>query len=153
MITALDVANTFISKSKEENVDITPMKLQKLIYIMYKNYLQRTNRKLFSDKFEVWKYGPVVPSVYQAFKEYRSNAITDYYYSSPDTYSTVKMNKNKNFDDVFKGVWNKYSELDGVYLSQLTHRKETAWSLADKRKDLYLADNDIIRESEYEIAV
>ena len=70
MITALDVANTFLARAKKEKIDISPMKLQKLIYILYKNYLKETKKKLFSDKFEVWKYGPVISEVYQALTGY-----------------------------------------------------------------------------------
>ena len=36
MITALDVANTFLDRAKKEKIDISPMKLQKLVYILYK---------------------------------------------------------------------------------------------------------------------
>ena len=35
MITALDVANTFLERANKEKIDITPMKLQKLIYLLY----------------------------------------------------------------------------------------------------------------------
>ena len=44
MITALDVANTFLARAKKEKIDISPMKLQKLIYILYKNYLKETKK-------------------------------------------------------------------------------------------------------------
>ena len=69
MITALDVANTFLERANKEKIDITPMKLQKLIYLLYKNYLKDTRSKLFWDGFEVWQYGPVIPSVYAAFQQ------------------------------------------------------------------------------------
>lgn len=58
MITALDVANTFLDRAKKEKIDISPMKLQKLIYILYKVYLQKNGFKLFEERFEVWQYGP-----------------------------------------------------------------------------------------------
>lgn len=80
MITALNVANTFLARAKQDNVDVTPMKLQRLIYIFYKEYLKKTNEKLFEEKFEVWKYGPVLSDVYYAFQKYRANAIDDFYY-------------------------------------------------------------------------
>lgn len=53
MITALDVANTFLARAKKEKIDISPMKLQKLIYILYKNYLKETkkNYSLINLKF------------------------------------------------------------------------------------------------------
>lgn len=122
MITALDVANTFIERANKEKVDITPMKLQKLIYILYKNYLKDTRSKLFWETFEVWQYGPVVPSVYGAFKQYRSNAIRNYHLNSEGKYSTVSF-QNPNFKRNFERVWEKYRDLDGIFISQLTQGK------------------------------
>ena len=37
----LAVANTFLQYAKRDNISVTPMKLQKLIYILYKTYLQK----------------------------------------------------------------------------------------------------------------
>lgn len=151
MITALDVANTFLVRAKKENVDISPMKLQKLIYILYKTYLKTTRKKLFSDYFEVWKYGPVISGVYQVFKKYRSNKITEFYKNDDGSYNTVKLNNNPYFDDAFNKVWDKYCRIDGIYLSQLTHQEGTAWFKADKRSDQFLNDREIFEEKEYEI--
>ena len=152
MITALDVANTFLAKAKKEKIDISPMKLQKLIYILYKNYLNETQKKLFPDKFEVWKYGPVISDVYQAFKKYRSNRITDFYLNNDGSYNTVE-SENNSFKKIFDKVWDKYCRIDGIYLSQLTHQKNTAWSKADERNDPFLDDHDIFEEEEYEIVI
>lgn len=153
MITALDVANTFLKQAQEDNIDISPMKLQKLIYILYKTYLKENRKKLFLDRFEVWKYGPVISDVYQVFKKYRANKITDFYKLPDGSYNTVMINSNSTFDRTFQAVWNKYCRIDGIYLSQLTHQKDTAWSKADKRNEMYLSDNDIYNEEEYEIDV
>lgn len=153
MITALDVANTFLSKAQKDKIDISPMKLQKLIYILYKTYLKETRKRLFSEKFEVWQYGPVIPEVYNVFKKYRANKITDFYTEPDGSYNTVRLNNNPNFDNAFNKVWNKYCRIDGIYLSQLTHQKNTAWSKADKRNDLFLSDKDIFEEEEYKIAI
>ncbi|HEM3629352.1 TPA: DUF4065 domain-containing protein [Streptococcus suis] len=153
MITALDVANTFLERAKKEKIDISPMKLQKLIYILYKVYLQRNGLKLFEERFEVWQYGPVISSVYQVFKKFRSNRITEYYLNVDGTYNTVRFHHNLRFDNAFEFVWEKYKQIDGVYLSQLTHQPDTAWSKADQRGDLYLDDQEIHEEGEYQLAI
>lgn len=150
MITALDVANTFLERAKKEKVDISPMKLQKLIYILYKNYLKDTRSKLFLDSFEVWQYGPVIPSVYNAFKGYRSNAIQSYYTNSEGKYSTVSF-QNPTFERAFEKVWQKYRDLDGIFLSQLTHQENTAWSKANANNIPVLNDSDIYSEKEYNV--
>lgn len=149
MISALDVANSFLERAKKENIDITPMKLQKLIYILYKNYLKTTKNRLFSDQFEVWQYGPVVPSVYDKFKQYRYNSIKKYYEYEPGKYSTVSFD-NLIFKENFDKVWEKYKKLDGIFLSNLTHGKDTAWSQAVVDNRNVLSDKDIYLESEYD---
>lgn len=153
MITALNVANTFIARAKEDGIDVTPMKLQKLIYIFYKTYLKRTKTRLFSDFFEVWQYGPVIDKVYQAFKSYRSNAITDFYYDDEkkSEYTTVALKKGSDFLEIFNEVWEKYGQFDGIYLSMLTHQANTAWSKADAKNLPLLSDGDIIEEEDYDV--
>lgn len=41
MVSALAVGNTIFKRAKTDNIDITPMKLQKLIYIVYKSYYKK----------------------------------------------------------------------------------------------------------------
>lgn len=60
MVTALNIANAILYKGFNEGVDLTPMKLQRLLYLTYKEFYKRTNTLLFDEKFEVWKYGAVV---------------------------------------------------------------------------------------------
>lgn len=98
-------------------------------------------------------YGPVVSSVYQVFKKFRSNRITEYYLNADGTYNTVRFHNNIRFDNAFEFVWEKYKQLDGVYLSQLTHQPDTAWSKADQRGDMYLDDQEIHEEEEYQFAI
>ena len=68
MVTALNIANAILYKGFNEGVDITPMKLQGLLYLTYKEFYKRTNTLLFDEKFEVWMYGPVVRSVNTALR-------------------------------------------------------------------------------------
>ena len=79
MITALDVSNNILKRGFDDDIDITPMKLQKMLYFVYRKYLQETGKSLFNERFETWKYGPVLSSVYYGFKKYGSNSIRDYY--------------------------------------------------------------------------
>lgn len=147
MINALHVGNSILKRAFNENLDITPMKLQKLIYFLYRDYLQETERPLFSERFETWKFGPVLPSVYEAFKKYGSNAIRDYA-KEPDGKSilVVKEESSPAFKRIADVVWDQYKGYDGIYLSSITHRPGTAWSKAAKKQGMYLSDEDIRAE-------
>ena len=149
MPNALTIANTILSMAFSEAKDITPMKLQKLIYFIYKRYLQITQQPLFSERFEVWQYGPVLSSVYEEFKSYGSNHIKKYYISGDGKAWIINMDMNEEFSDAFNFVWSKYADLDGIFLSSLTHKINSAWHKALKNEMVFLADNDIKEEDWY----
>ena len=51
-------------------VECTQLKLQKLVYLCFADYLCETDKKLFTDKIYAFKYGPVVDSIYKEYKKY-----------------------------------------------------------------------------------
>lgn len=145
MVSALNVGNNILKRGFSENIDITPMKLQKLIYLVYKKYYQDTKKVLFSEPFEVWKYGPVVRSVYDEFKHYGANAIKKY--AEEDDGSVLIVNENRSdFRLALDYVWDKYKFFDGIRLSEMTHQKDTAWWKAAKEDKAYLSNKDILAE-------
>ncbi|QEW10022.1 DUF4065 domain-containing protein [Streptococcus sp. LPB0220] len=149
MISALDVANTFLDRAKSEDIDITPMKLQKLIYIFYKDYLKETQEKLFDERFETWQYGPVLRSVYNVFKKYRANHIKEFYYFENNKYSTIALPAGSVVKKIFDNVWKTYGMIDGIRLSEMTHQPGTAWYKANINDEPYLEDSNIFQEEPY----
>lgn len=148
MVTALNVANNILKRGFAENIDISPMKLQKLTYLVYKKYYQNVGQPLFPDRFEVWKYGPVVRDIYEAFKSYKSNAIRQYHKESDGSIIIVDEDKSPQFTLAINETWNKYKKYGGIPLSTMTHQNGTAWYKAAVRKDTYLSDTDIKDERE-----
>ena len=146
MISAVTVANNFIRKGKEESIAITPLKLQKLVYFLYKEYLKKTGEKLFSEQFETWKYGPVLPSIYTEFSTYGDDAIKSFAQDSQGNSYVVE--EKGQFKESFEYVWTTYKDYSGLTLSSLTHRSETAWSKAKAEERQYLKDEEIIDEPE-----
>ena len=147
MVTALNVGNSILERVFTENVDITPMKLQKMIYFVYRDYLQQTNKSLFDERFETWKYGPVLPSVYEKFKKYGANAIRSYAVEG-DGKTVLVINEDGSpiFKRILDNVWGASKNYDGIYLSSLTHMQGSAWSKAAENKKMYLSDEDIKME-------
>ena len=148
MVTALNVANNMLRRAFTEDIAVSPMKLQKLLYFTYKHYLKSTNgTPLFAERFEVWKYGPVLPTVYSEFKHFGSRKIKDYTYSrdgrawSADESTSIFISNALNF------VWQKYKSFDGIALSILTHKEDSAWAVAYNASSFFLDDKDILKES------
>jgi len=132
MYSPQEVANYFLKKGKTEQKEITPMKLQKLLYFAHGWYLAETGKPLLNETIEVWKYGPVVSSIYEFFKSYGNDPIQNYVeYISPSGSSfyqpTLKAN-NKEVLDILDGVWYIYSDFSARTLSNMTHEEGTPWS-------------------------
>ena len=132
---ALTIARYFIEKSGGTK---TPLQLNKLAYIAHGWCLAIYDRPLIVEDIEAWKYGPVVPEMYYAFKKYGGN---------PVPYMKVEDVKSINEDDrrLLDRVFDEYGKYNGVQLSAMTHQKGTPWT--ETRKFWRFGANVIIRNS------
>lgn len=149
MVSAISVGNSILRRGFAEDIDITPMKLQKLTYIVYKEYLKKTGNALFNERFEVWKYGPVLRSIYDAFKSRKANAIKAYAVEADGAVYLVNEDASTVFKAILDYVWDKYKYYDGIVLSQMTHRNGTAWYKAAIENRTFLTDEEIKIEEEF----
>ena len=126
---AVVVANYFVDRGKDDKKKIEGLlKLVKLVYIAHGWHLGLTEKQLIREDVEAWKYGPVVRSVYDAFKECGKRTITK-------TVTTGMIEEMRGIDDLaddntiqfLEKIWKFYREFSGVQLSQLTHKKGTPW--------------------------
>jgi uncharacterized phage-associated protein len=96
---ALDVARYIINYSNRMGYGISNMKLQKLLYFIQAKFVAFTEKKkpCFIEEIEAWEFGPVVPEVYQAFKQYGSSSIpaVKKYYEVNDDWKMIE----KNYDE------------------------------------------------------
>jgi uncharacterized phage-associated protein len=152
---AVVVANEIIKLANAENHEITPLKLQKILYLANGISYKRRHSKLVDESFEAWEYGPVVRSVYELYKNFKGNNITapqngtvqvpsvsgNQYSFVPS--STVKVNN----DDlaVIKEAWNSAKDLDAYTLSAWSHNNNSPWDKAYNAtpRQVYISDADI----------
>jgi uncharacterized phage-associated protein len=130
------IANYFINKGIEEDQQVTPMQVLKLVYISYGWYIGLSGNLLFEEKVEAWTYGPVVPSVYYRFKAYGRNTID----KPSEEGGRIDDEETAKFLDK---IWSKYSSLSGLQLSELTHRDDTPWKKAINRNSKYIDPNQV----------
>lgn len=146
MVSTQIVANTFLYYGFEECIKISPMKLQKLIYFLFKQYAQKTNQQLFSEQFETWRYGPVLPSVYYEFSSFGSAPITKFARDAQGKVHILNVSSSKELNEAWSIVWNKYKYCSGSELSGITHQPGSAWSKAKDKQQPVLSYEDIINE-------
>jgi uncharacterized phage-associated protein len=66
---ASSVAHYTLKYARDRGIEITNLKLQKLLFFCYGWYLATKGEKLFDDPFEAWPKGP---AVYDTWSEFRS---------------------------------------------------------------------------------
>src|SRR6266478_7178139 len=72
---ARGVANLLLDLADQQSTPVTNLVLQKLLYFAHARFLIATEKPLLTGYFEAWRYGPVHPAVYQAFRDAREAAI------------------------------------------------------------------------------
>lgn len=105
--TAMEISSYFINKN------VSPLKLQKLLYYSQLWFFVKNKKYLFSDQISAWIFGPVVYNVWSNFR----------FIKRTDIIPTHKAN-NVNLDNIINhldDVWNAYGHLDGSQLVELTH--------------------------------
>ncbi len=160
---ALAVANWFLDRGSADHADLSPMKLQKLIYFAHGWSLAINDVPLIQEFPEAWDYGPVIPSVYHEFKKFGGNPITQKA-TKLDADGALKLQnllrvkfvEPKITDDqeaerLLAKIWEVYGKLTGIQLSNMTHAKDGAWykayhELAQGRRGVDIPDNLIKAE-------
>lgn len=127
------VADTLIHLSRERNIDITNLKLQKLLYYAQAWNLVFTEKPLFNAAIEAWVHRPVVPNVFRRFKDYRWNTIDAQIAPLKDETLVAHLNE----------VLDTYGNLGATQLERLTHR-ELPWQEARKGYPMDASSNEVI---------
>lgn len=118
---ALNVANFFIEVSSRENEpDLTNLKLQKILYFAQGICLARFGIPLFEEEVEAWNYGPVVKNVYHSFKHCGAFPITIFD-------SAESSNIPEETQKFLTEIWGEYAKYSASYLVEETHRPGTPW--------------------------
>ena len=115
------IANYFIELNNKTEHLLDLMKLLKLSYIAHGFSLGILEEELSNELAEAWKYGPVFPSIYYAFKDQNP-------YNIENPKLKVKQNVfKKEEENIIKQTFASYGKLDGWKLSLLTHQEHTPW--------------------------
>lgn len=76
MVGIKKVISYFLSLVREEEGDVmTNLRLQKLLYYAQAFHLAMNDEPLFKNKIEAWVYGPVVPDVFNKYKDNEDGII------------------------------------------------------------------------------
>lgn len=121
MPTAQATADYLIWLAANENRDepeyLTPLQLQKLLFYVQGWSWAEFGRPFFSDEIQAWKAGPVVPSVYDRYKDQGRNLPI----ISESTPHIPELSDEERAH--IHAVWDAYKNYSGIALSEISHRE------------------------------
>lgn len=130
----IDIAKYILSKTK-----CTQLKLQKLVYLCFADYLCDTGKELFTDPIYAFKYGPVVDTVYEKYKKYGYKPIDEEKKDIDTTVSEMPAKSRILFAEdgtekiiSIDSTLKRYGYLTVGKLVELTHKASTPWTKTPK---------------------
>ena len=123
MYPVLELAKYIVVKCINDQHPISNLQLQKILYYIQRNFLQKTGNAAFSESIEAWPFGPVVPEVYYYFCGAGSMPIT--LCESPNKKVLDLISKNKHEID---SIVERKRMLNPWDLVAETHKLEGAWA-------------------------
>ena len=141
MLTCFDVAKYFLSLcNDEESGDlISNLKIQKLVYYAQGFSLAINNKPLFKEKIQAWTHGPVVPELYNKYKDYGSGAL-------PSTNLDIDFDKFSDEDkELLDDVYDVYGQFSAWKLRNMTH-EEAPWKSSYQPGKSNEISNEKLRE-------
>lgn len=154
---AIAVANYFIDNYSSAK-DLTPLKLQKLVYLSHAWHLALEDSPLVEDEsVEAWQYGPVFSSLYHELKGHGSRSVrelaTDIVEDENDDWVIATPRLRGEFHGFLDRVWATYGNWTPGQLSTLTHTPGSPWSQTNRElRNAHIDDSLITRYYKEKVA-
>lgn len=136
------VANRLLEIAAEAGDTLTPMQLLKLVYICHGWMLGLYGVPLIRDQIQAWKYGPVIPKLYDAVRHFRSQPVVGPLPISGPDGDLIGIE-----DQVIRQSYDIYGKMSGPALSRLTHMPGTPWDQSFRPDEMAIEiSNDLIED-------
>ncbi|AVI47061.1 hypothetical protein B4092_5003 [Bacillus licheniformis] len=138
-VAALYLINKSQPKSKYE---ITPKKLQKILYYAQAWFLANEGKPLFeNDVFEAWRHGPVNHNIYNEYSAFGYSPIPPIGFSNELELYPLSLKEKEHLDK----IWDVFGMYSGDELEYLTHQ-EDPWKITRGDLDPEAPTNKVIPE-------
>lgn len=112
-----------------EDSDLTPLKIQKLLYYAQGHILGALGKPLFKEDFVAWQHGPVIKKIYESFK-HLGKEIIGFEVGGTDEYNCSNLLKDRKSYEVLNNVMHYYNQYSPWKLRNMSH-EESPWKHAD----------------------
>lgn len=143
-----------LAYSKKDDDDLSPLRVQKLLYFLHGWYLAVTGTCLLSEPFIRGKYGPVLVSLETELKRYGALPVADYIKrwdgeKGAEVAYFVNLSVLPQFAAILENVWAQYRRLSTAQLSSISHSEASPWAHTAPGKAI---DNELIKQEFLSIA-
>lgn len=148
MYSAMNIARYIICECNNRNIDISNLKLQKLLYYAWIRFFARTKTKLFDDDICAWPFGPVVPEVYYKYRVHGGRPI--YVSATECAGETISADDRVIINEILENL----GRLSPRALVDMSHATGMPWDLTfrDGKGDRATIPFNLIIEKEREIS-
>ena len=144
------IANSILRRAFAERINVTPMKLQKLMFFTACLYQRHTRRRLLTESFQPWKSGPTCGAVYGEFASFGGNPITTYAKDAIGDAYAADERSSPELKQAIDTAWNHMKHLPAVTLARITVLPESAWSKAAERKNCFISNADMAEDHTFD---
>lgn len=153
-LNGLDVAKYIISK-----IPCTHLKLEKLTYFCYAEFLCEKKETLFNDIIYAYRLGPIIDSIYKKYRKKPFSTLEDNkkLYNDAEKMSAIKSRiiASKNGLEKLTSIENtlkKYGNYRASELVDLTHKKNSPWYYCEKKEtnNKIISDDIILKYHKFE---
>lgn len=120
------IANWCIERATSENIAVTSLWLNKIVYFVYEKALQEFRVLLTPAKVEAWDHGPVFREIYYELDKENPTFLKMF-----DVKMRKKVLASADFvtEDliIFNSVWNRFGRMSASELRNISHNPGSPW--------------------------
>lgn len=138
------VANAFLELAEKSQTKVTNMQLQKLVFLAQGFSLALRDEPLTYHNIHAWQWGPVLPKLYKACKQYGNMPIQEKLSVPPEAGFEIPPDSIDHA--IIRGVWESYGHWTGGQLSALTHEAGSPWDVTWKTSPYGIIDVGVMQD-------
>ena len=132
------IANLVLREAFRRKIQITHIKLQKLVFFVHLEYYREHQIRLILGCFEAWDYGPVHKALFGAFKNYLEKPINELQMRKNLYTGKMEHIKEPHHDEVVgvvQKVLDEHGNKSASQLIELSHQQGSPWDSARMKYD------------------
>lgn len=126
----------------DNNKEITPLHIQKLMYFFEAYYMNvKDTNKLYECDYQAWNFGPVAIPLYRKFKKYGRNNIM---LNEEERKIADGITNEKK--ELLKKIYEAFSDFSAMDLVNFTHADGSPWKEAWDYKEYSIINKDKLKK-------